>query len=172
MILHYNKNCRNYVIWAQLLFFIPNLSFWNGCKPMFCDSTWEKMVVFLISCCRYSSLHWQKSGALHVCVSAGQCLQSEHIMCVCFSQMSCVQIMLDSDLSLSDPLSYCTYGVITLYKCHNTACVHSVLYVYFLVSCRLLCCKASVLFQGNVTQEIAAGAEHQFKGACDRPLRG
>lgn len=85
--------------------------------------------------------------SVSVQVSVCSALQSEHIMCVCFSEISCVQIMLDSDLSLSDPSSYCTYGVITLYKCHNTACAHSVLYVYFLVSCYTLLadCTAATL---------------------------
>lgn len=135
MILHSNK--ISYGIWAQLLFFIPNSSFWKGCKPMSCECTWEKPVAWMQCFIWYSSSHWLEF-CMSVSVQVSVCCTS--CVCVCFSETSCVQIMLDSDLSLSDPLSYCTYGVITLYKSHNTACVHSVMYLYvhFVGSCYAL----------------------------------
>lgn len=49
--------------------------------------------VFLISCCRYSSSHWQQSGALRVRVSAGQCLHcsaiTAHYVCALFWNELC-----------------------------------------------------------------------------------
>lgn len=93
-------------------------------------------------CSALFGIHHHTDRSLELCMSVSVqvsvCCTS--CVCVCFSETSCVQIMLDSDLSLSDPLSYCTYGVITLYKSHNTACVHSVMYLYvhFVGSCYAL----------------------------------